>query len=125
MNIMIASFIIICLLNMVIMRKAYVDSIRISKIIVSSSLIRRVSTSLNSIRTDSRRERQEYDYHLPVMLNECCDNLIIKPGGVYVDCTMGGGGHTKAILERGGNVIGLDQDPDAVAKTSTSLAKYI
>ena len=107
------------------MRSAYVESIKVSKVLSTSLIIRRISTSLYSIHTDSRRERQEYDYHLPVMLNECCDNLLIKPGGVYVDCTMGGGGHTKAILERGGNVIGLDQDPDAIAKTSSTLSKYI
>ena len=90
------------------------------------SSLRKIPTSLNSIHTTNiRREREEYDYHLPVMLNECCDNLSIKEGGVYVDCTMGGGGHTKAILERGGNVIGLDQDPDAIAKTSATLSKYI
>ena len=53
------------------------------------------------------------DYHVPVMMNECCDLLNIRPGGVYVDCTMGGGGHTRAILERGGRVIGIDQDPDS------------
>jgi 16S rRNA (cytosine1402-N4)-methyltransferase len=70
-------------------------------------------------------DREEYDYHLPVMLNECCNNLCIKEDGIYVDCTMGGGGHTKEILERGGNVIGLDQDPDAIAKTSSKLSKYI
>jgi 16S rRNA (cytosine1402-N4)-methyltransferase len=108
-----------------IMRSAYVESIKVSKVLSTSLIRRRIATSLYSIHTDSRRERQEYDYHLPVMLNECCDNLLIKPGGVYVDCTMGGGGHTKAILERGGNVIGLDQDPDAIAKTSSTLSKYI
>ena len=43
------------------------------------------------------------------MMHECCDYLQIKPGGLYVDCTLGGGGHTKAILDRGGRVIGLDQ----------------
>jgi 16S rRNA (cytosine1402-N4)-methyltransferase len=39
-------------------------------------------------------------YHVPVMLAECLDGLNIKPDGVYVDLTFGGGGHSRAILER-------------------------
>ncbi len=70
-------------------------------------------------------KRQGYDYHIPVMKEECLQFLAIKPGAIYVDCTMGGGGHTKAILERGGKVIGLDQDPDAVKATSRLLEKFI
>ena len=57
-------------------------------------------------------------YHVPVMLNECIDNLNIKPDGVYVDLTMGGGGHTRAILEQlgpKGHLYSFDQDPDAAA----------
>ena len=57
-------------------------------------------------------------YHIPVMLNECIDNLNIKPDGVYVDLTMGGGGHTRAILEQlgpKGHLYSFDQDPDAAA----------
>ena len=52
------------------------------------------------------------------MLNECIDNLNIKPDGVYVDLTMGGGGHTRAILEQlgpKGHLYSFDQDPDAAA----------
>lgn len=64
-------------------------------------------------------------YHIPVLLNECCDYLSIKRDGLYVDCTLGGGGHTKEIIKRGGRVIGLDQDPDSIAKTSRELAEYI
>ena len=54
-------------------------------------------------------------YHNPVMLNECLDGLNIDPNGVYVDVTFGGGGHSKAILERldKGTLISFDQDPDA------------
>lgn len=64
-------------------------------------------------------------YHVPVLLNECCEYLAIKRDGVYVDCTLGGGGHTKEIIRRGGRVIGLDQDPDSIAKTSKELAEHI
>ncbi len=55
-------------------------------------------------------------YHVPVLLNEVVENLDIKPGGVYVDCTFGGGGHAKAILEKlneTGKLIVFDQDEDS------------
>lgn len=55
-------------------------------------------------------------YHKPVMLNECLEGLNINPDGVYVDVTYGGGGHSKAILERlskKGRLIAFDQDEDA------------
>lgn len=56
-------------------------------------------------------------YHIPVMLKECIEALNIKPSGTYVDVTFGGGGHSKAILERlseDGRLFAFDQDPDAV-----------
>jgi len=56
-------------------------------------------------------------YHVPVLLNETLDGLNIKPNGVYVDVTFGGGGHSRAILERlgkGGRLFGFDQDEDAM-----------
>src|SRR5687768_14012335 len=55
-------------------------------------------------------------YHIPVLLNEVLEHLAIKPDGVYVDCTFGGGGHSKAILEKlseKGRLIAFDQDEDA------------
>ena len=55
-------------------------------------------------------------YHIPVLLAEAIDALSIKPDGVYVDCTFGGGGHARAILERlgpQGKLVAFDQDPDA------------
>lgn len=58
----------------------------------------------------------EDNYHVPVMLQECIDGLAIKPDGVYVDVTFGGGGHSKAILNnlsKNGVLIAFDQDPDA------------
>ena len=54
------------------------------------------------------------DYHIPVMLYEVLENLEIKPGGWYVDCNLGGGGHTGEILEKGGKVIGIDLDKEAI-----------
>ena len=55
-------------------------------------------------------------YHNPVMLNECIEALNIKPDGVYVDITFGGGGHSKTILSKlgkKGTLIAFDQDEDA------------
>ena len=57
-------------------------------------------------------------YHIPVMLEGCIEGLDIKPGGVYVDLTMGGGGHTSEILRHlgpEGHLYSFDQDPDAQA----------
>ena len=59
---------------------------------------------------------KEVCYHIPVMLNECMEGLAIKPDGVYVDVTFGGGGHSKEILSRHakkGTLYGFDQDADA------------
>jgi 16S rRNA (cytosine1402-N4)-methyltransferase len=53
-------------------------------------------------------------YHVPVLLNEVIEHLQVKKGGRYIDCTLGGGGHTKAILEHGGEVLAIDQDPEAL-----------
>jgi 16S rRNA (cytosine1402-N4)-methyltransferase len=58
----------------------------------------------------------EQVYHIPVLLKETIDQLNIQPGGIYVDCTFGGGGHSKAILEKlnaDGKLIAFDQDEDA------------
>ena len=55
-------------------------------------------------------------YHNPVLLNECIEGLAIRPEGVYVDATYGGGGHSRAILSRlgeGERLVAFDQDPDA------------
>ena len=56
--------------------------------------------------------------HIPVLLNECIDNLAIKPDGIYVDGTIGGGGHASHICERlsdRGILIGIDRDKDALS----------
>ena len=58
------------------------------------------------------------EYHNPVLLMETVDGLDIKPDGVYVDVTFGGGGHSKEILKRlgpDGRLFGFDQDEDALA----------
>ncbi len=56
------------------------------------------------------------DYHTPVLLEECITGLNIKPGGTYVDCTFGGGGHSRSILQNldeKGRLIVFDQDEAA------------
>lgn len=56
-------------------------------------------------------------YHIPVMLNECLTGLNIKPNGIYIDLTYGGGGHSKEILKHlstDGHLYGFDQDLDAM-----------
>jgi 16S rRNA (cytosine1402-N4)-methyltransferase len=52
--------------------------------------------------------------HEPVLLHEAMDALAVAPGGHYVDCTLGRGGHSSAILDRGGVVLALDADPEAL-----------
>lgn len=54
--------------------------------------------------------------HIPVLYQEALHSLAIRPGGVYVDATLGGAGHTKGILERGGLVVAFDQDAQAIAR---------
>ena len=64
-------------------------------------------------------------HHLPVLLNECLDGLNIKPTGVYLDCTLGGAGHSREILKRlgpDGLLIGIDRDADAIEAASLRLA---
>ncbi|MDR0537250.1 MAG: 16S rRNA (cytosine(1402)-N(4))-methyltransferase RsmH [Tannerellaceae bacterium] len=57
-------------------------------------------------------------YHIPALLSESLEGMQIKPSGTYVDATFGGGGHSRAILDRlgeGGRLFGMDQDADAEA----------
>ena len=63
-------------------------------------------------------------HHLPVLLNECLEGLAIEPGGAYLDCTLGGAGHSGEILKRldGGLLIGIDRDSDAIKAASARLA---
>ena len=64
--------------------------------------------------------------HKPVLLDESIDGLNIKEDGIYVDCTLGGGGHTEEILKRAvkGKVIGIDQDDYAIVRAEEKLSAY-
>jgi len=63
--------------------------------------------------------------HVPVMVAEVLDLLQPQRGGVFVDCTIGAGGHARALLERGASrVIGLDRDPAALTTAQAALAEW-
>ena len=67
-------------------------------------------------------------FHIPVLTKEILNYLNLKKGGVYIDCTLGGGGHSKAILEKiypHGLLIGIDQDIDAIEAVKEELKSYI
>ncbi|MBW9144227.1 16S rRNA (cytosine(1402)-N(4))-methyltransferase RsmH [Clostridium sp. CM028] len=65
--------------------------------------------------------------HVSVLLNECIDALDIKEDGIYVDCTLGGAGHSLEILKRlspKGRLIGIDQDEDALKAAKEKIKEY-
>lgn len=63
--------------------------------------------------------------HTPVLLDEVLENLEIKPNGVYVDCTLGGAGHSSKILEKleTGLLVGFDKDQEAIDASTKKLSK--
>lgn len=64
--------------------------------------------------------------HIPVLFNETIDSLSVKSDGLYVDCTAGGGGHSRAIAEKltTGRLVSIDRDPDAVKVLNERLGRY-
>lgn len=70
---------------------------------------------------------QENFGHYTVLLEETVDSLNVKPDGIYVDCTLGGAGHSNLIaskLSKGGRLIGIDRDEYAIGKAKERLEKY-
>ncbi len=66
-------------------------------------------------------------FHRPVMVEEVLNGLKIMPDGIYVDCTLGGGGHSEAVLKglgSGGRLVALDQDSEAIAAAGKRLAPF-
>ena len=62
--------------------------------------------------------------HVTVLLEQTVDMLNVRPGGLYVDLTLGGGGHTALILSRGGRVIGIDRDETAIEVCRERFKEY-
>lgn len=65
--------------------------------------------------------------HVPVLLEEAIEALAVQPGGRYIDCTLGAGGHAVAILERsspGGQLLGIDADPQTIKRARARLEAY-
>ncbi|MFH1840796.1 MAG: 16S rRNA (cytosine(1402)-N(4))-methyltransferase RsmH [Candidatus Shapirobacteria bacterium] len=54
------------------------------------------------------------NYHVPVLLKEVIESLQVEAGEKYIDATLGGGGHSEAILQLNGRILGIDQDPEAI-----------
>ena len=75
----------------------------------------------------SVRKEPKVEYHKPVLFDEVIENIISEEDSVYVDCTLGGGGHTEGILEKsseGSKVIGIDQDREAIDFSKNRLKSY-
>ncbi len=78
---------------------------------------------------DKNIENTEFR-HYSVMLKETVDGLDIKPDGIYVDCTLGGGGHSEEILKRlealggKGKLVSIDRDPEAIEAAGKRLARF-
>ncbi|MBW4613277.1 MAG: 16S rRNA (cytosine(1402)-N(4))-methyltransferase RsmH [Desmonostoc vinosum HA7617-LM4] len=70
-------------------------------------------------------EAQEF-FHLPVLSRQVIEGLSVRPGGHYLDATVGGGGHSRLILEANADVrlVAIDQDEDALAAAQKQLAEY-
>ncbi len=62
-------------------------------------------------------------YHEPVLLREILDALVVENGQWYLDCTLGDGGHSLAILREGGNIVGLDVDPQALKRAENRFSE--
>ena len=85
-------------------------------------------SSLKQSSSNAHNSFSEYasSYHDPVMLKEVLEALEIKSDGIYVDCTLGGGGYAEAMLERitHGKLYGFDTDPQAMECAGNRLAKF-
>ena len=64
-------------------------------------------------------------YHKSALLHTACHFLNIRPGMRFIDATVGGGGHTGEILKNGGLVLGIDQDPEAIAACLGTYGEYV
>ena len=70
------------------------------------------------------QEMEDFTYHRPALVDEVVELLAPRPGSLVVDATVGGGGHAKAILKIGADILALDQDPDAIEHAREELAEF-
>ncbi|MDQ2659149.1 MAG: 16S rRNA (cytosine(1402)-N(4))-methyltransferase RsmH [Verrucomicrobiota bacterium] len=73
---------------------------------------------------EEAQEMEDYTYHRPILATEVVELLAPRPGVLVLDGTCGGGGHAEAILQTGADILGLDQDPDAITAASERLALF-
>jgi 16S rRNA (cytosine1402-N4)-methyltransferase len=73
---------------------------------------------------DEAQDQEEFIYHRPVMVREVIELLAPRAGALILDATCGGGGHAEAILKTGADVLGLDQDPDAIVQAVQRLSEF-
>jgi 16S rRNA (cytosine1402-N4)-methyltransferase len=73
---------------------------------------------------DEAQDQEEFIYHRPVMVREAIELLAPRAGALILDATCGGGGHAEAILKTGADVLGIDQDPDAIAQATQRLSEF-
>jgi 16S rRNA (cytosine1402-N4)-methyltransferase len=73
---------------------------------------------------EEAQEMEDVIYHRPVLVHEVVELLAPRAGALVVDGTCGGGGHAEAILQTGADLLGLDQDPDAISHASERLAPF-
>src|SRR5436189_1921922 len=73
---------------------------------------------------EKAEEMEDITYHRPVLAAEALELLAPRPGALIVDATCGGGGHSEAILRTGADIVGLDQDPEAIEHASERLGSY-
>jgi 16S rRNA (cytosine1402-N4)-methyltransferase len=76
------------------------------------------------IEEEAPEKMEDFIYHRPVLESEVVELLAPKPGSLVLDATLGGGGHTEAILKTGADVLALDQDPDAIAYAADRLSEF-
>lgn len=71
-------------------------------------------------------QNENTTYHIPIMLNEILEGLNLQPSNIFVDCTLGGAGHSSEIIQRlkQGLLIGIDKDDDALTFSSTRLKDH-
>ena len=69
--------------------------------------------------------RNRRGFHTPVLLKEAVNALNVRQNGKYIDATIGGGGHSEEIIRRGGHVLGIDQDKDAIEYVRTNNEELI